>query len=102
MKRLFLLFAVLLISSCEKDDSIGREDVDGTSSELSLLNNRIIFDSKKDLKHFLETHKDIDLDKKVGKIYSKGFKPLTPFGMEKGTQEYADFIAKKKIRIEKK
>jgi hypothetical protein len=100
MKKLYLIFAVLLIVSCEKDDSIDREDVDATS-EVSLLNDRIIFDSKKDLKHFLETHKDIDLDEKVGKMYSKGFKPLTPFGMKKGSEEYANFIAKKKIRIEK-
>lgn len=69
MKRLCMLLAILLITSYEQDDSVIREEVDGKSSEVSLLNNRLLFDSKEDLKNFIETNKDVELDKKVGKLY---------------------------------
>lgn len=101
MRRLLLLFVVLLAISCEKDSEINQsgEDIEGAFSNVSLLNNKLFFESKNDLRNFIETHKEKDLDKKVGKMYKKGFKPLTPFGMEKGTKQYTDFIEKKKNRI---
>lgn len=100
MKRTFFLFAMVLFLSCDKNDPISVED-DKMSSEVDLLNNRMIFESKGELQNFLNNHKDTDLDKQVGKLYTKGFKPLTPYGMEKGTKQYTDFIERKKSRIAK-
>lgn len=78
MKKLLLLSAILIIISCENDNTIDlkTEEIEGTLPKVSLLNNRLLFDGKESLKNFIETHKGNNFDEEVRKMYVKGFKPL--------------------------
>ncbi|WP_196895837.1 hypothetical protein [Aureivirga marina] len=110
-KTIFLvkIFAIfLLISSCEKEENITTQDVNNAQKrelskfEPTVENGILKFETKEQLKSFVDLIKDLDTDEEVSEMmynyYEQGFTPLFPFFRLDDMENFEPWLEEKKLR----
>jgi hypothetical protein len=106
-KFLIALICLTIILSCENNIDSEIKSEGNSLSRIELQDGTVKLQNKTALKDILNSYKQNvenqnEFNDKIREIQNKGFKPLTPIFEENDTEKIQNFLARKKVRIQKR